>query len=288
MESDGDFRALLEAARKSAATLATAAARAIAAEEVQEVKRALAQKEAECESLRSTLRSICELAHCPIQQSICREPVVASDGYSYERQAIERWRCRSRERCLSPMTRDRLEEQLYPNRFLAEVCHLLTQLGLVPDVDSTAAEEKEDLEEEEPDVAEWEIGLLQDAITRHDEAAALSLLMMPELPELNRLDWDGSSLLHKAVTERLSEVALAILSRPDFRRVNAKTTQQQTALHLAAGSGSLSVCAALVHRSDFSELRAVDLFGQTALQVAREQRLENVAELLERAERDLR
>eukprot|EP00658_Telonema_sp_P-2_P021812 TRINITY_DN18695_c0_g1_i1.p1 TRINITY_DN18695_c0_g1~~TRINITY_DN18695_c0_g1_i1.p1 ORF type:complete len:162 (+),score=46.84 TRINITY_DN18695_c0_g1_i1:402-887(+) len=55
---------------------------------------------------------------CPITQEVMVEPVVAADGFSYEKQAISMWMARSNSGvCLSPMTRDPMEDgRLIPNQ----------------------------------------------------------------------------------------------------------------------------------------------------------------------------
>ena len=52
---------------------------------------------------------------CPITLEIMKDPVVASDGNTYEREAIERYLRISN---LSPMTRQPITHTLFPNRSL--------------------------------------------------------------------------------------------------------------------------------------------------------------------------
>ena len=55
---------------------------------------------------------------CPITHELMRDPVIASDGYSYERSAMEEW-LRSGEEAVSPMTNaPLLSPTLTPNRSL--------------------------------------------------------------------------------------------------------------------------------------------------------------------------
>ncbi|CAF1398845.1 unnamed protein product [Rotaria sp. Silwood1] len=55
-----------------------------------------------------------DLLQCPITKELFRDPVLASDGHTYERLAIEQW---IRSNGTSPLTRQPLFiEQLYPNR----------------------------------------------------------------------------------------------------------------------------------------------------------------------------
>jgi len=49
---------------------------------------------------------------CPITQELMKDPVVASDGHTYERMAIEEW---IQKKAVSPITNAPLEEKLYPN-----------------------------------------------------------------------------------------------------------------------------------------------------------------------------
>lgn len=66
--------------------------------------------------------SLPEEFYCPITQELMRDPVVAPDGYSYERAAITRWLESGKD--TSPMTNETLEHTvIIPNRTL----HLLIQ-----------------------------------------------------------------------------------------------------------------------------------------------------------------
>ena len=57
---------------------------------------------------------------CPLTLEVMKDPVVASDGFTYERNAIERVLMRNQMRALarSPMTQMDLEPVLFPNRAL--------------------------------------------------------------------------------------------------------------------------------------------------------------------------
>jgi hypothetical protein len=55
---------------------------------------------------------------CPITQSLFIDPVIANDGFSYERSAIERW---FRTSDLSPVTGLRINRLIIPNRTLRSV-----------------------------------------------------------------------------------------------------------------------------------------------------------------------
>ncbi|CAF1494387.1 unnamed protein product [Adineta ricciae] len=60
-----------------------------------------------------------DLLRCPISMELFRDPVLAPDGHTYERKAIEIW---IQKNGTSPMTRQPLSiEQLYPNRTVKEL-----------------------------------------------------------------------------------------------------------------------------------------------------------------------
>jgi len=53
---------------------------------------------------------------CPITQDIMKDPVVAADGYTYEKRAITKW---IKRKGTSPVTREELsKDRLFPNRLL--------------------------------------------------------------------------------------------------------------------------------------------------------------------------
>jgi hypothetical protein len=60
---------------------------------------------------------------CPITQTVMMDPVIAPDGFTYERSAIEEWLQRTGK---SPMTRQTMQvNQLIPNRALADTIQQL-------------------------------------------------------------------------------------------------------------------------------------------------------------------
>jgi hypothetical protein len=56
---------------------------------------------------------------CPISRELMTEPVVASDGYTYDRRSIETWLKCEGNNDRSPMTNDRLSMKIvFPNHIL--------------------------------------------------------------------------------------------------------------------------------------------------------------------------
>jgi hypothetical protein len=52
---------------------------------------------------------------CPLTHEVMEDPVVAQDGYTYERAMISQWQARS---CRSPMTNQPMGRALLPNHAL--------------------------------------------------------------------------------------------------------------------------------------------------------------------------
>jgi len=62
---------------------------------------------------------------CPISQDTFVDPVVASDGHTYERTELQAW---LQSRTESPVTRQRLRPELYPNLLAKSLADLLPKL----------------------------------------------------------------------------------------------------------------------------------------------------------------
>ena len=59
-----------------------------------------------------------ELLQCPITAAVMSEPVVCSDGHTYEKAAIQEWMTT---KGTSPMTRDKLSHELYTNVLVKKI-----------------------------------------------------------------------------------------------------------------------------------------------------------------------
>ncbi|CAF1447684.1 unnamed protein product [Adineta steineri] len=67
-----------------------------------------------------------DLLRCPITMELFRDPVLASDGRTYEREVIEEW---IRNNGTSPFTRQPLsKEELYPNRIVKDLIEVFERL----------------------------------------------------------------------------------------------------------------------------------------------------------------
>lgn len=217
--------------------------------------------------LQVALEAIQEAGQCPILQEPCREPVVASDGHTYERHALEAWLLQSR---TSPMTRAPLDLRLYPNRFASKVAQELADIGLgLPNAAGSADADGSATSQPPEDVPLPDLGSLWAALQENNEGRALWLLRQPQLPDLNDIDEEGRTVLHVALEKSLPEAALLIAARQDFSRINVQTTRLlRTALHQAAFRGYLEVCRVILTRPDFTRWQAADNRGKTAMHLA--------------------
>lgn len=256
--------AVLEARARSAEERAVAAEDALAAAQAE-----IVVLREECERLRASLSGLREECECPILHGPCEDPVVASDGKTYERQAIEDW---LRRHGTSPLTRAKLLPALFPNHMAAAVLRQLRKSGMISESD----------EEEDEERMPVGPGSLLTAIRAREKAQALKLLRRKKLPGLAKVDREsGGTVLHWAIQERLPEVALAILGRSDFKSVNSENRLKQTALMLAASSGSLPICEGILQRADFVKAQARDIYGLRAVEWAKDRA---VVERLQSAE----
>ena len=59
-----------------------------------------------------------ELLYCPITRQLFNKPVIASDGITYEKNAIKKW---LRTNVNSPISRIELKNELFDNRLIRNI-----------------------------------------------------------------------------------------------------------------------------------------------------------------------
>lgn len=84
-----------------------------------------ADKKAEAENLRQLV--VNHLTQCPITYAVFVKPVVAADGYTYEKTAIEKW---FQEHDTSPMTGEVISTVLYPNMGMKDLVEFFNKKGI--------------------------------------------------------------------------------------------------------------------------------------------------------------
>jgi hypothetical protein len=84
---------------------------------------------------RSPRTSLPDSYICPISLSLMRDPVILSDGHSYDRASIDRW---LQSHSTSPLTNEPLEHRaVVPNHALRGAIHEFVALHGDPDLDCT-------------------------------------------------------------------------------------------------------------------------------------------------------
>lgn len=271
-----------ELASTSARAEARAAELATTTAQLQQLERDLAACRGdllrEQERRAQSLKRIQEVLRCPVSHEICRDPVVASDGLTYQREAISPW---LGSRGTSPMTREPLRRLLVPNQLGRALLAQLEEEGL-------EASDDEEEPEERVEVAGRDPCQLTRLILNRERGPALEMLKsFRSLTEvgLRQQSSSGHTLLHVAIKKKMPDVALAIIAHPQFDLINERLRSGATALHLAARWGMMEVCKAIVQRNDFTQILAEDgAPDMTALRVALMRNLTPLAQFLREAE----
>eukprot|EP00931_Biecheleriopsis_adriatica_P100920 TRINITY_DN76155_c0_g1_i1.p1 TRINITY_DN76155_c0_g1~~TRINITY_DN76155_c0_g1_i1.p1 ORF type:complete len:359 (+),score=67.38 TRINITY_DN76155_c0_g1_i1:57-1079(+) len=178
---------------------------------VAESEKAAALREAtrcreEAARAKQMLQDLRDACMCPITHSLLDDPVMASDGHSYERWAMERWLAKSN---MSPMTGLRLPScTLTSNHAVRRV---LSVCGL-----ETVAP-----------------GMLLETVSRQKDMPKALALLSRGVPDINSKSSDGWTALHHAAMAGWTEVCRAILADVSFTEQQAVTPFGLTAVDLA-------------------------------------------------------
>uniref|UniRef100_A0A7S4RGN3 U-box domain-containing protein n=1 Tax=Alexandrium monilatum TaxID=311494 RepID=A0A7S4RGN3_9DINO len=238
--------------------------------------------QSEVAMLNDLLEAVQKEFECPVTCSVPEDPVLAPDGYTYERAALEQ--CLSR-RALSPVTRQ-------PMAMEQAVAHPTCRRVMDRIAEAKKRWHSANLLRGSPRPHECEEisrqGIDQSTLRFFQEYGGLAAMMwsrdgnywiaMAFLSQghyhesLNALGPHGASLLHDVLSDEPhpfssfsclrgdsafcgfhAEIALAIIARPDFEQVNATNEIGATALHLSARLGFTAGCHALLLRADFRE-----------------------------------
>lgn len=189
--------------------------------------------------LQAIKKDLSELCCCPLSFQPMREPVLATDLFTYEKDVIER---ALDNKPASPFTRAHMVKGLLrPNKLAASLLHTMTDH--FPDwEDGTIVK---------PQLRPAPVGielLLALESRRSDEAIEL-LGRDVDLEYLNQyysFDSMKVNLLQLSICLHLPEVAVAIVKRPDFKRMESFSNQGLLAIHMAAAYDYADVCGAIV------------------------------------------
>ena len=177
---------------------------------------------------------------CPVTHEPFEDPVVGSDGHTYERAVYNE--------CLrrglpSPLTREALRPA-YPNLVLKRIQRILNDLEPPPPVSDVFL-----------------------ALRERNVPHCRRLLEHPAL--LNACEPKGRSVLYYAITYGHAALAAEIAANPRFTHASLPATRGRTPLHLAVAAGQPGTVRALLARKDVS-VSPKDATGQTPLDLARQ------------------
>lgn len=211
--------------------------------EVQSVKaafdEALEASEAEVKKLKQKLVALRDQCSCPISRTALREPVVAADGHTYERHAIEAWIRQDSPAQRSPMTNEPLESpRLVANVFAKQVVDCLRECGgeFAPEASPIAKTQSS----EGHDNAEDPRALLEAAISADKEACLRLVQSKLTVP---------SAAMGPADLSRVGWIPAPGAAPSSGELVSAYLGSGTTALHLAAVRGWTDVCDPLLKTS---------------------------------------
>lgn len=233
-------------------------------------ERSQQELQAKTQTLKEVERAMC----CPVTREAFAQPVIASDGHTYDREGLYQWIRGHSASPSSPMTREPLKRNLVSNllaRSLMSILKMPCRPVLSGDIENGLVED-----------SPW---ALMKHIRDGNSEASLALLQQDRLSCLDKRLREGQTVLHAALQMGLPQVALAIIEHPEFQGINARDTAGATALHLAAKRGLLPVCEAICNRQDFHEIRACAMFW-TARQMAQKAQHDEIAVLLQRRENE--
>lgn len=213
--------------------------------------------------------ALVQCSTCPISQELLRSPVLASDGHTYEKRCIEKWR---KTQANSPLNREELDDFFVVNRMACDIMSLLVK------------EFKQDVKEEEPEDLDEEpvpSPARSAQVTSHDRSfaelvdavgdgqAVRVAQILSERPyhtnsTITTSD-DELSLLQYALVLDHQQVALEIVQHCPLWTVEHYSREGLAALHIAAVKNMDLVCQAIMDK--FPEVAALRTTG--SLRVAR-------------------
>ena len=179
------------------------------------------------------------LFQCPITQEIFKDPVVATDGFTYEKRAIEKWFAKNDR---SPSTNQVLKSKMViPNLILKQII-------------KNIAEKNKDFAKSDVTVVKWANVDLKKYVSDLDTYL--------DIHDSN----GGDTLLHFAT--RIGDMKLAKKLIKNGIDIDSKNNVGDTALHIAAKNANESLFKFLLEKSSWDYLKNQE--GETAIDIALE------------------
>jgi len=211
------------------------------------------------------------LLRCPISMTFCYDPVIAEDGYTYERRCIE---AHFENKQTSPMTNQPIGISLTSNLILKQI------IQNVLDNISNLQKEFDDSKKEYSLKLEKELF----AACESDNTNKI-LLLIKQGVNVNGTVNNGMTPLYIACHNGHVDVARMLLDK-GAEVDRAETRGGWTPLHAACGNGHVDVALLLLEKG--AEVNRASKYGNTPLAIARKKGYLTIVSMLEDHVRMLR
>ncbi|MFN7095831.1 MAG: ankyrin repeat domain-containing protein, partial [Burkholderiales bacterium] len=204
---------------------------------------------------------------CPITHEPFKEPVIAEDGHTYEKKAIEKW---VKEKGNSPKTREKISNKFITNwdkksqitEFLDEK-KLCSQAAFLEAIRLGKVEEIEKLNYPEHYLdAKDSNGLTPLHIASMGGQSEMVIFLLKQGVDIKAKTEKDETPLHLAVRKGDYEQTVQLLLKAGAK-IDARTKQGHNALHIAAYEGRLASCKLFIEQKIDIELK--DNSSNTAL-----------------------
>jgi ankyrin repeat protein len=223
---------------------------------------------------------------CPISHYIMEDPVVAADGFTYDRKSIEEWLI-TQGKDTSPMTNEKLKHKdLTANHFVgSQIKQLFSEKNICSQEEFFKAVSTGNPEEIKKlkylDVYLAAKTKKHGSTALHDAAwnghKDMVNFLLVEGAKLEATNLYGSTPLHAAVCNGKADVVEILLK--DYRaNVEALNKRKETPLHDAVNCGHVNIIEALLNNG--ANIEARDCDGETPLHWAASGNQVNAAKLL--------
>ncbi|MFN7095826.1 MAG: ankyrin repeat domain-containing protein, partial [Burkholderiales bacterium] len=186
-----------------------------------------------------------------------KEPVIAEDGHTYEKEAITKW---VKEKGTSPKTREKISNRFFTNwDKKSQIAEFLDEHKLCSQAAFIAAIKKGNVKEvrqlnylEDYLEAKDDEGLTPLHIAAQSEQNEMVMFLLNQGANIEAKTNEGSTPLHLAVS---NEAIVDTLLKAGAK-INAQTNYGENALHLAAYKGYLASCKLLIQYNINLNLKA--------------------------------
>lgn len=181
------------------------------------------------QQIRRLLSQLEELVQCPISLDVMRDPVLCTDGHTYERESIlsvPRERDREDE-ILSPITRERMSlAHIYPNRAVQQLAEWYTRV--IEFIDSQESETETETESPKNAMAEASVGDLTNLLAMK----RLNAVFPPPMPAMATVPFPTTTVPMPITNMPMPMVNVPIQMQPRIQQMQqGQPFQQQQVMY---------------------------------------------------------